>query len=166
MNVPVLNKGEFLYNVKLNVTLCELELITCNRWHKLRGKPWNPKLGYLYDIVYGLRKHDHKILYSARGLVPVFYKSICVTYSHVDEELHDDLIRHTWTVHKEGYATFTNCILNCEIYMHRYIMDFPDNNLVVDHIRWNRLDNRKCMLRACTFSENNKNMSRYSNKYI
>jgi hypothetical protein len=42
--------------------------------------------------------------------------------------------------------------------MHRYLMDFPEG-LVVDHVKWDRLDNRKNMLRPCTVAENNRNMS-------
>jgi hypothetical protein len=40
--------------------------------------------------------------------------------------------------------------------MHRYVMDFPEA-LVVDHITWNRLDNRKAHLKSCTQAENARN---------
>ena len=36
---------------------------------------------------------------------------------------------------------------------------YLDEGLVVDHVRWNRLDNRKAWLRPCTVAENNRNMS-------
>jgi hypothetical protein len=42
------------------------------------------------------------------------------------------------------------------MYMHRYVMDFPDS-MVVDHLSWNRLDNRADHLRICTVAENNRN---------
>jgi len=40
--------------------------------------------------------------------------------------------------------------------MHRMIMN-PNSSQCVDHINGNPLDNRKCNLRICTISQNNKN---------
>jgi hypothetical protein len=37
--------------------------------------------------------------------------------------------------------------------LHRFIMD-PPSEMVVDHINYNGLDNRRCNLRICTFKEN------------
>lgn len=79
-------------------------------------------------------------------------------YAEVDPKYYSDLMRHTLSINKEGYAYFFNPILKRNILMHRYIMDFPEN-LVVDHIHWNRLDNRTNQLRICTRSENSQNLS-------
>lgn len=158
MNVPVLNKGHYIYSTKINVHQHELDLISKHRWHKLKGRPWNKNLGYIYSIVYELRKHDNEILYIDEKLIPIYYKYICVAYAEVDPIYYSDIMRHTWSINKEGYAYFFNPILKCNILMHRYIMDFPEN-LIVDHIHWNRLDNRTNQLRICTRSENSQNLS-------
>ena len=44
------------------------------------------------------------------------------------------------------------------IRMHRLIMDTPDH-LEVDHINWDKLDNRRSNLRNVTRSENQRNLS-------
>jgi hypothetical protein len=157
MDIPVLNKGEYLYTVKLNVTFQEAVWILKHKWHKLRGQPWNKSLGNLFEIVAAWRKPG-EILYTDPRLVPLERNSVCVAYAQVSQEDHIDLMRFTWCISREGYAVFFNPLLRHEISMHRYLMDFPEK-LVVDHVRWNRLDNRRHMLRACTWAENNRNMS-------
>ena len=44
------------------------------------------------------------------------------------------------------------------IYMHRFIVDCPDN-MVVDHINHDTSDNRKCNLRICHKADNNRNVT-------
>jgi len=157
MDIPVLNRGSYLYTVKLTVTSSEALWLLQYRWHKLRGQPWNPKLGNIFDLVMAWRKTG-EILYSDERLVPVEKGWKCVGYAQVDVDEYRDLMRFRWVLNNEGYAQFRNELLNCNITMHRYINDFPVG-LVVDHVRWNRLDNRKHMLRVCTVPENNRNMS-------
>jgi hypothetical protein len=50
----------------------------------------------------------------------------------------------------------------CKIYLHRFIIDAPDNFLV-DHASGNTLDNRKKNLRLCNKSENTSNSKIYKN---
>lgn len=157
MDIPVLNKGAHLYTAKLNVTPPEADWILERKWHKLRGQPWSKEFGNLFDLVAAWR-NPGEVLYLTEGLVPVLRQGRCVAYAQVDAEDHHDLMRFEWTVDHEGYAQFRNRILSMSVSMHRYLMDFPEG-LVVDHIRWNRLDNRRSMLRICTVAENNRNMS-------
>lgn len=66
-----------------------------------------------------------------------------------------------WCIRKQTrnksftYYVFT---VNNKIYMqlHRYLMNCP-NDMTIDHINHNTLDNRKCNLRICSHSINNKN---------
>ena len=157
MDIPVLNKGYYLYTVKLNVTFEEAAWVSTFSWHKLKGQPWNSRLGNLYDIVSSWRSPG-QILYHDPRLVPVEKNDRCVAYAQVDTDDYDDLMRFAWCVNNEGYAQFRNEVLKRPVTMHRYLMDFPEG-LVVDHVRWNRLDNRKSMLKICTVAENNRNMS-------
>jgi len=157
MDIPVLNKGAYLYTAKLNVTFQEADWILKHKWHKLRGQPWSKEFGNLFEVVAAWR-NPGEVLYHDARLVPVEKYGKCVAYAQVDHEEYDDLMRFGWVVNDEGYAQFRNEIMNMKVSMHRYLMDFPEG-LVVDHIRWNRLDNRKHMLHPCTVAENNRNMS-------
>jgi len=154
MDLPVFNRGSYLYSVKLNVTPQEYQILSKHTWHKHKGQPRNYKLGYLFNIV-----SPKPILYTYdMSLIPVHFKSKCVAYAQIDPEYYHDLIRHTWYIDDQGYAFFFNPILKSKIYMHRYLTNFP-NNLIVDHIFWNRLDNRLSALHVCSQSDNAKNMS-------
>ncbi len=57
---------------------------------------------------------------------------------------------------KSFYAVGYSKSVGKTIYMHRLIMQPPDN-LQVDHINHNSLDNRRCNLRVCTNAENHQN---------
>ena len=89
-------------------------------------------------------------------LIPIEFKGVIVTYARVDPEDLSDLKRHRWTLTPEGYAQFWNGILKKYFTMHRYLMNFPEV-LVVDHLTWNRLDNRKAHLKPCSQAENARN---------
>jgi hypothetical protein len=112
-------------------------------------------IGNLFNFVSKLRKSGENLF---PGLVPIWHRGKVVTYAYVDPDDISDMKRHTWNLTDQGYAQFWNKILGRFVTMHRYVMDFPEG-LVVDHIYWNRLDNRKKMLRICTPAENARNGS-------
>ena len=153
MDVPVFNKGHYLYTVKLNVSVDEHTMITQYRWFKLHGQPWNKTLGSLFKFVSDIISFDGLILHASTELIPIFYKTgICVAYSQIDHDDYELLSPYKWFVNSQGYAITKGSIL-----MHRLLTNHPIG-LVVDHIFWNKLDNRRSMLRGCTISENSKNM--------
>ena len=150
MEVPVSCHGNFLYSTLVNVNPAEHELILKHNWYKLKGQPMTRGLGNLFNFVSKLRKPGENLF---PNLVPVEFKGTIVAFAYVDPEDVDDLKRHRWTLTPEGYAQFWNKILRKSITMHRYVMNFPEE-LVVDHLTWNRLDNRKAHLKSCTQAEN------------
>jgi HNH endonuclease len=117
------------------------------------GTPWN--VWNLFNFVSKLRQSGENLF---PDMVPVSHGGRVVTYAYVDPEDITDMKRHEWTLTDQGYAQFWNKITKRSVMMHRYVMDFPEG-LVVDHIYWNRLDNRKEMLRTCTQAENARNGS-------
>lgn len=153
MEVPVTCHGNFLYSVLVNVTTVEHESILKHKWYKLKGQPVAHGLGNLFNFVSNLRKPGENLF---PELVPIEFKGVIVTYARVDPEDISDLKRHTWKLTPEGYAQFYNGILKKYFTMHRYLMNFPEN-LVVDHLTWNRLDNRKAHLKPCSQAENARN---------
>ena len=155
MEVPVTGHGQVLYRVLVNVTPEEHSRILGHKWYKLRGQPMAHGLGNLFNFVSKLRRPGEDLF---PALVPVEHRGVIVTYAHADPEDVSDLKRHRWNLTSEGYAQFWNEIMRQSYSMHRYVMDFPEG-LVVDHLTWNRLDNRKEHLRVCTRGENSKNGS-------
>jgi hypothetical protein len=77
----------------------------------------------------------------------------------VDDEDYENLSQWTWRRTSAGYAARNSWGPNGKygkIYMHRFIMDAP-KGMCVDHINRGGLDNRRCNLRICTYSENGRN---------
>jgi len=155
MEVPVESHGTVIFSVRINVDQVEGHQILEKKWYKLKGQPVSRGIGNLFDHVSKLRKPGENLF---PGLVPIWKKDRIVAFADVDEEDVDDLKRHVWILSSQGYAQFYNKILGIYVSMHRYIMNFPEG-LVVDHVGWNRLDNRKSMLRICTQAENARNGS-------
>ena len=60
--------------------------------------------------------------------------------------------------YKWGLSNYYVYNKKINIYLHRLIMDCPDD-MMVDHIDHNKLDNRKSNLRICTQQQNNMNIS-------
>lgn len=74
-------------------------------------------------------------------------------FAIVDDNDYDNLKKWKWRKNNHGYVR--RSAANGE-YLHRYILQAPDNKLV-DHINRNPLDNRRENLRPVTASENNIN---------
>ena len=155
MEVPVESHGSVIYMALVNVSPEEHCEILKHKWFKLKGQPVNRGLGNLFNFVSKLRKVGEDLF---PDLVPVLHWGKVVTYAYTDPEDTRDLKRHEWTLTSQGYAQFWNKIIGQSVTMHRYVMDFPEG-LVVDHISWNRLDNRKGSLRVFTQAENARNGS-------
>lgn len=81
---------------------------------------------------------------------------------YIDSEDIERCKNHKWAINYNKSINNFYCICrrmnDKKIYLHRYIMDFPENK-VIDHINRNTLDNRKCNLRICTQKINNTNRS-------
>lgn len=82
---------------------------------------------------------------------------------YIDKEDLEKVINYCWRIDHYGYVVAnsrdgTNQIIR----IHRIIMDAPDD-VVIDHINWNKLDNRKSNLRLATKTQNNINIKRKSN---
>jgi hypothetical protein len=142
-----------IYSVRVNVTKAEHDALVCFNWYKLRGQPVAHGIGNLFTYIAKLRVTRENLF---PDLMPIEHNGKVVAFADVDDYMVDDLKRHVWRIDREGYAYFFNPVTKRCIYMHRYIMDFPDD-MVVDHLSWNRLDNRVNNLRICTVAENNRN---------
>jgi len=81
----------------------------------------------------------------------------------IDREDYDKVSQYCWRIDRKGYVIANSRNgTNKIIWIHRLIMDAkPD--MVVDHINWNKQDNRKCNLRVATKTQNNINIKRKSN---
>lgn len=81
---------------------------------------------------------------------------------YFDLEDYDKIKDYCWST-RHGYLRARNPLTNKDIIMHRLIMDvLDDKNVVVDHIKHNKLDNRKSQLRICTNTENSRNKEKVS----
>lgn len=68
---------------------------------------------------------------------------------------------YTWGLSTNGYI-YTR--INKKVYLlHRFVLNFDEAGMEVDHENRNKLDNRKNNLRICTFSQNNANMKQLIN---
>jgi hypothetical protein len=87
----------------------------------------------------------------------------------IDRDDYEKIMDYKWIAHKckdndsfrvraRKLGTFSD-----RIYLHRLIMNVEDSNVVIDHKNHNQLDNRKCNLRICTKSQNNKNQIKRKN---
>jgi hypothetical protein len=89
-------------------------------------------------------------------MATITIKGICVL---VDDDDLTSVQKHSWWFTPQGYA----CTKirwpdgrRRTIGMHRLILGDPDSH-AIDHINRNKLDNRRCNIRACSDAINNKN---------
>lgn len=83
---------------------------------------------------------------------------------YIDNEDYETVKDYCWRVNKHGYVVVnkrdgSNKIIN----LHRLVMGLNDEDILVDHKNWDKLDNRKSNLRIATKSQNNINIKRKSN---
>ncbi len=87
-----------------------------------------------------------KVIELTRGFVAI-----------VDDEDFDSLAQYRWHIHNCGYAVrqspMVDGVPGRSIFMHREITN-PPKGMEVDHKNGNKLDNRRCNLRAATKSQN------------
>ena len=81
---------------------------------------------------------------------------------YFDKEDYCKLQGYCWWLNNRGYMYTTNpdTTTRTNMYMHRYLLDFPSKDYEIDHINRNRLDNRKENLRIVKFENNRRNMSK------
>lgn len=84
-------------------------------------------------------------------------------FTTIDAEDYAQVSRHKWRSAKNGrdaqfYAARTTIIdgKRVTLYLHRQLMQ-PAAGFIVDHINGNTLDNRRCNLRICGYSQNGAN---------
>jgi hypothetical protein len=68
---------------------------------------------------------------------------------------------YNWFALSSGYVVCNKN--NKVVLLHRYIMNCHKTDFI-DHINHNRSDNRRLNLRLCTRSENQRNMSKFTNR--
>lgn len=88
----------------------------------------------------------------------------------IDKEDVEKVKQISWCLSREKsidkfYVISRVGLKNKTIYLHRYIMDCPEE-MVVDHINHNPLDNRKDNLRVCNQWGNNQNSNRNTSGYV
>ena len=129
----------------------------CNNKHKAKGycvKHYRQmqRRGQIIDIT----KDKNEIIEYEDYAEVILYnqKKEEVARAMIDLEDVDKIKSYRWGF-AQGYAYNGKC----KLYLHRLVMDCPDD-MVVDHINHNTLDNRKCNLRVCTQKQNSMNMSK------
>lgn len=92
------------------------------------------------------------------------------TIKSIDVLIDDDDLslvqKHSWWFTPQGYPCTKIRLANGKrrtVGMHRLILGDPESNSI-DHINRDKLDNRRCNIKACTDAENNKNRPTAKNK--
>lgn len=75
-------------------------------------------------------------------------------FAIVDADDYERLSQHKWCAFKVGNGCYARRhSAGKTTYMHHEVINVPAG-MVCDHINHNTLDNRRCNLRACTYSQN------------
>jgi len=75
----------------------------------------------------------------------------------VDDEDYELLSKHSWSLQKSHNTIYAKACINWKtVFMHRILMDAKSGECV-DHKNFNGLDNRRCNLRKCDYSQNSAN---------
>lgn len=150
MEIPIHIHGEYAYPVRVNVTPQQHQYLLGYTWYKLKGMPVARGIGNLYDFI-SENFQNENLFADDDTLLPVHRNYTIVAFALIDSEYKPDMMKHTWIFSSSGYVQTTE-----KVALHRWLMDFPDG-LVVDHINWDRLDNRIDNLQAVTQAENTRN---------
>ena len=92
------------------------------------------------------------------SVVKVYYwnqKENKEIYFLIDKEDFEKISDRYWSQNCNRYIFSRKG--NIRVFLHRYIMNLTERDLVVDHINHDILDNRKSNLRIATFTQNNIN---------
>lgn len=79
----------------------------------------------------------------------------------IDDEDFTLVSKYTWHLNHKGYVRSE--IRGKQVMLHRVVMNVTDPQLQVDHIKGNKLDNRKSQLRICTNQQNQFNRGKNKN---
>jgi len=82
--------------------------------------------------------------------------------SIIDDEDFEKVSKYKWSYLPLGYATRQDWSTKKFLYLHRYIINAPEE-FIVDHINGDKLDNRKENLRLCSQSQNMMNRGKNKN---
>jgi len=150
MEIPIHIHGEYAYPVRVNVTPEQHRHLIQYKWYKIKGIPIARGVGNLYDFISDNFQNEN-LFADDDTLLPIHKNYTIVAFALIDPEYKPDMMKQTWILSASGYAQTTQ-----RVALHRWLMDFPDG-LVVDHINWDRLDNRIENLRCVTQAENTRN---------
>lgn len=95
---------------------------------------------------------------------------ICV----VDDDDYNRLMQFNWRPFITKHNIYASASMKVDgkhksVFMHRFILNLTDKNIIIDHKDGNGLNNQKSNLRKCNFSENNINTTSHkgsSSKYV
>lgn len=130
--------------------------------NKTRARYSKNKYGSLINKIVSLSESLDKKIYNyyevIDSVVKVYYwnqKENKEIYFLIDKEDFEKISDRYWSQNCNGYIFSRKD--NTRVFLHRYIMNLTERDLVVDHINHDILDNKKSNLRIATFTQNNIN---------
>jgi len=115
----------------------------------------NKIINDIHNLFEIMQSHDFDPKYHI--CFPIYSKdnSTIKCYTLLDKNDLFKIHKYVWRLCLRGYPKAK--INRKDIYIHRYIMNESDPNIIIDHINRNPLDNRKKNLRKGTRSQNSAN---------